>query len=302
MDSALKESATTTSAPESALRRRSFIRGAYGRFVARRLVLVGVVLVLLLAFFAIFGRLIAPYDPIKQDLLHVLSSPSSAHPLGTDELGRDILSRLLAGSTISLQVGIVAVLMASLPGVLVGAAVGYRGGWADSVVMRMLDGLMAFPSLVLALTIVSVLGASVFNIMFAIAVTSFPHYARLVRGQVLACREFDFILAIRSVGATDTRIVLRHVLPNVISPVLVQGSLGIGFAIMAEAGLSFLGLGIQPPTPTWGSMIQVGFQYLDVAPWLVIAPGTMIFMAVLGFNLLGDGLREALDPHLRPAK
>lgn len=302
MGSALEESATTTSSQERSVRRRSFIVGAYRRFVARRLVLVGVLLVLLLALFAIFGRLIAPYDPIKQDLLHVLSQPSSAHPLGTDELGRDILSRVLAGSTISLQVGIVAVLMASVPGVLVGAVVGYRGGWADNVVMRVLDGLMAFPSLVLALTIVSVLGASVFNIMLAIAVTSFPHYARLVRGQVLACREFDFILAIRSVGANDTRIVLRHILPNVISPVLVQGSLGIGFAIMAEAGLSFLGLGIQPPTPTWGSMIQVGFQYLDVAPWLVIAPGTMIFMAVLGFNLLGDGLREALDPHLRPTK
>jgi peptide/nickel transport system permease protein len=302
MGSALKEPAMTKTVSERSLRRRSSLAGAYRRFVARRLVIVGVFLVLLLAFFAVFGRVIAPYDPIKQDLLNVLSPPSSAHRLGSDELGRDILSRLLAGSTISLQVGIAAVLMASLPGVLVGAAVGYRGGWADNIVMRVLDGLMAFPSLVLALTIVSVLGASVYNIMLAIAVTSFPHYARLVRGQVLACREFDFILAIRSVGATDARIILRHILPNVISPVLVQGSLGVGFAITAEAGLSFLGLGIQPPTPTWGSMIQVGFQYLDVAPWLVIAPGTMIFMAVLGFNLLGDGLREALDPHLRPTK
>jgi ABC-type dipeptide/oligopeptide/nickel transport system permease subunit len=138
--------------------------------------------------------------------------------------------------------------------------------------------------------------------MLAIAVTSFPHYARLVRGQVLAVREFEYITAIRTVGARDTRIVFRHILPNVISPVLVQASLGVGFAITAEAGLSFLGLGVQPPTPTWGSMIQVGFQYLEIAPWLVMAPGTLIFMAVLGFNLFGDGIREALDPHLRPVR
>lgn len=293
----------TTRLPKDRARsRRSFLIGAFYRFIARRLVLVGVVLVLTLTFLAIFGRIIAPYDPIKQDLMNVVGPPSPAHPLGTDELGRDILSRLLTGSTVSLQVGIVAVLMASIPGVIVGVTTGYRGGWADNVVMRIVDGFMAFPSLILALTIVSVLGASVFNVMLAIAVASFPHYARLVRGQVLACREFDYILAIRSVGAREARIVYRHVLPNVISPVIVQGSLGVGFAIEAEAGLSFLGLGIQPPTPTWGTMIQVGFQYLDVAPWLVIAPGTMIFMAVLGFNLLGDGLREALDPHLRPVK
>lgn len=294
---------TTSVADERrVLPRQSFLVGAFYRFIARRLVLVGVVLVFILTFLAIFGRIIAPYDPIKQDLVNVLAPPSSTHLLGTDELGRDILSRLLTGSTISLQVGIVAVLMASIPGVIIGVTVGYRGGWADNVVMRILDGFMAFPSLVLALTIVSVLGASVLNVMLAIAVTSFPHYGRLVRGQVLACREFDYILAIRSVGARDTRIIFRHVLPNVLSPVLVQASLGVGFAITAEAGLSFLGLGIQPPTPTWGTMIQVGFQYLEVAPWLVMAPGTMIFIAVLGFNLLGDGLREALDPHLRPVK
>jgi peptide/nickel transport system permease protein len=164
--------------------------------------------------------------------------------------------------------------------------------------MRVLDGLMALPSLILAMTIVAMLGPSLVNVIIAIAVTSFPHYARLVRGQVLAAREYDYILAIRSVGARDARIMFRHLLPNVISPVLVQASLGVGFAIMAEAGLSFLGVGVQPPTPTWGTMIQVGFQYLEVAPGLVMAPGALIFLAVLGFNLLGDGLREALDPRL----
>jgi peptide/nickel transport system permease protein len=291
-----------TFAPVSAPRTRSWLGGAARRFVARRLVIVGVVLVTVLVFLGLFGKFIAPYNPIKQDLQSVLAAPTAAHLLGTDELGRDILSRLLYGASISLQVGIGAVLIASIPGVALGMSVGYRGGAVDNIVMRVLDGLMAFPALILALTIVSVLGSNLFNVMLAIAVTSFPHYARLVRGQVLAVREFEYITAIRTVGARDTRIIFRHILPNVISPVLVQASLGVGFAITAEAGLSFLGLGVQPPTPTWGSMIQVGFQYLEIAPWLVMAPGTLIFMAVLGFNLFGDGIREALDPHLRPVR
>jgi peptide/nickel transport system permease protein len=297
VDSAIPQIALRQPVP--AVRPRTFLSGALHRFVARRLVLVGVVLVTILVLIGIFGRFLAPYRPIAQDLTGVLAAPSASHWLGTDELGRDVLSRLLYGATISLQVGIAAVLIASVPGVILGTYVGYRRGLVDNIVMRIMDGLMAFPALILALTIVAVLGSNIFNVMLAIAVTSFPHYARLVRGQVLAVREYDYVLAVRSVGARDRRIIFRHIMPNVISPVLVQASLGVGFAIMAEAGLSFLGLGIQPPTPTWGSMIQVGFQYLETAPWLVMAPGTMIFMAVLGFNLLGDGLREALDPHLR---
>jgi peptide/nickel transport system permease protein len=299
MASTLQQQIAIGPAIPAAVHSRSSLAKAWHRFVARRLVLVGVVLVAVLVFIGAFGRFLAPYSPITQDLASVLASPSAKHWLGTDELGRDILSRLLFGATISLQVGIMAVLMACIPGVIVGMVVAYRGGWLDNVVMRVFDGLMAFPALILALTIVSVLGPNIFNVMLAIAVTSFPHYARIVRGQVLAVREFDYVLSVRSVGARDRRIIFGHILPNVISPVLVQASLGVGFAIVAEAGLSFLGLGIQPPTPTWGSMIQVGFQYLEIAPWLVMAPGTMIFMSVLGFNLLGDGLREALDPHLR---
>ncbi len=283
-------------------RPRSFLASALRRFIARRVVLVGVVLVTILVFIGIFGRFLAPHNPVSQDLQNVLGQPSASHLLGTDELGRDILSRLLWGASVSLQVGIAAVLMASIPGVVVGMVVAYRGGWIDNVVMRVLDGIMAFPSLILALTIVAVLGSNLFNVMLAIGVTSFPHYARIVRGQVLSVREYDFVLAVRAVGARDARIIFRHIMPNVISPVLVQASLGVGFAIMAEADLSFLGVGVQPPTPSWGTMIQVGFQYLEIAPWLVMAPGTMIFMAVLGFNLLGDGLREALDPHLRYGK
>ena len=271
---------------------------AVRRFFARRLVVLGVILVAVLAFTGVFGRLFAPYNPVAQDLVNVLAAPTPRHWLGTDELGRDTLSRLLWGATTSLQIGIGSVLLASVPGVIVGMTVAYRGDWLDYIVMRIMDGLMALPSLILALTIVAVLGPNLFNVMLAIAVTSFPHYARIVRGQVLAAREYDYVLAIRSVGARDARIIFRHLLPNVISPVLVQASLGVGFAIVAEAGLSFLGVGVQPPTPTWGAMIQVGFQYLETAPWLVMAPGTMIFMAVLGFNLLGDGLREALDPRL----
>jgi peptide/nickel transport system permease protein len=281
---------------------RSLRSAALQRFFARRLVVLGVVLVAFLTLMGVFGRFFAPYSPVTQDLINVLSPPSPKHWLGTDELGRDILSRLLWGSTTSLQVGIGSVLLACIPGVIVGITVAYRGGWLDYVVMRILDGLMALPSLILALTIVAVLGPNLFNVILAIAVTSFSHYARLVRGQVLAAREYDYILAIRSVGAGDARIVFRHLLPNVISPVLVQASLGVGFAIVAEAGLSFLGVGVQPPTPTWGTMIQVGFQYLESAPWLEMAPGAMIFIAVLGFNLLCDGLREALDPHLTKSR
>jgi peptide/nickel transport system permease protein len=297
MDSALPQIAVRPPRPTE--RSRSFASSALRRFAARRVVLVGTVLVWILMFLGLLGHFVAPYSPIAQDLNNVLGQPSATHWLGTDELGRDILSRLLWGAATSLEVGIGAVLLASIPGVIVGVSVAYRGGWIDNVVMRILDGLMAFPALILALTIVAVLGSSVFNVILAIAITSFPHYARIVRGQVLTVREHDFVLAVRSVGARDARIVFKHILPNVISPVLVQASLGVGFAIVAEAGLSFLGVGIQPPTPSWGTMIQVGFQYLEVAPWLVMAPATMIFMAVLGFNLLGDGLREALDPHLR---
>jgi ABC-type dipeptide/oligopeptide/nickel transport system permease subunit len=300
VDSALPQIAVGQ--PVRAERHRSFLAGALRRLVGRRVVFVGVVLVIILAFLGLLGRFLAPYSPTTQDLTHVLGQPSSAHWLGTDELGRDILSRLLWGAATSLQVGLGAVLLACIPGVIVGVSVAYRGGWVDNSVMRVLDGLMAFPSLILALTIVAVLGSSLFNVILAIAITSFPHYARIARGQVLSVREHDYVLAVRSVGARDTRIVFRHILPNTISPVLVQASLGVGFAIVAEAGLSFLGVGIQPPTPSWGTMIQVGFQYLEVAPWLVMAPATMIFMAVLGFNLLGDGLREALDPHLRATR
>lgn len=270
------------------------------RVTARPLFLFGVALVSALVFVAVFGPMLVAYSPLEQDSINPpLAPPDAAHLMGTDFLGRDAFARLVYGAGVSLQVGVAAVALAAGPGIVLGLVAVYRGGWVDDVINRFFDALMAFPSLVLALTIVAVLGPSLLNVVLAIAIASLPQYARLVRGQVLAVREFEYVTAIRAAGAGDTRIMFRHVLPNVISPTLVQASLGVGFAITAEASLSFLGLGVQPPSPTWGSMIQTGFQYLEVAPWLVIAPGTMIFMAVLGFNLLGDGIREALDPHLR---
>jgi ABC-type dipeptide/oligopeptide/nickel transport system permease subunit len=252
---------------------------------------------------ATFGPFLVAYNPLQPDTVNPpLAPPNSAHLLGTDFLGRDALARLVYGAGVSLQVGVAAVLLASIPGIVIGIVGAYRGGWLDDIINRLFDSVMAFPSLVLALAIVAVVGPTLLNVEVAIAVASLPQYARLVRGQVLAVREFEYITAVRAAGAGDARIMFRHVLPNVISPALVQASLGVGFAITSEASLSFLGVGVQPPAPTWGSMIQTGFEYLTVAPWLVIAPATMIFVAVLGFNLLGDGLREALDPHMRTAR
>jgi ABC-type dipeptide/oligopeptide/nickel transport system permease subunit len=248
---------------------------------------------------AVLAPALAPYPPNAQNFMRVLQPPGPAHWLGTDDLGRDILSRLLFGARISLQVGMVAVLLAVAVGLPLGLVVGYVGGRLDEVVMRVVDGLMSLPPLVLALTITAVLGSGIQNAMLAIAVVSMPTYARLMRGQVLSVRENDYIRAIVASGAATPRILFRHVLPNSIQPIVVQGSLGVGFAIITESSLSFIGLGARPPTATWGSMVQVGFQYLETAPWFVLAPALMIFVAVLGFNVLGDGLRDALDPSLR---
>jgi peptide/nickel transport system permease protein len=294
--------ANTLAAAEPVRAPKPRLIGFARRVRARPLFLLGIALVSALVLVAVLGPFIVQYSPIEQDTVNPpLAPPSAAHLMGTDYLGRDALSRLLYGAGVSLQVGIASVALASIPGIVLGMIAVYRGGWLDDLINRFLDALMAFPSLVLALAIVAVVGPSLLNVELAIAVASLPHYARLVRGQVLAVREFEYVTAIRAVGARDVRIMFLHVLPNVISPTLVQASLGVGFAITAEASLSFLGLGVQPPAPTWGSMIQTGFQYLEVAPWLVVAPGTMIFVAVLGFNLLGDGIREALDPHMRSA-
>jgi ABC-type dipeptide/oligopeptide/nickel transport system permease subunit len=233
------------------------------------------------------------------DYTALLAEPSLRHPLGTDDLGRDILSRMLYGARLSLAVSIGAVALAVGIGVPLGLLAGYVGGFIEEALMRVVDSVMALPSLVLALTITAVLGPGLVNAMLAIAIVSVPTFTRLTRGQVLSVKQNEYVLAARAVGVRPLLIVLRHVLPNAVNPVIVQAALGIGFAIITESSLSFIGLGAQPPTATWGSMVQVGFQYLETAPWFALAPAAAIFVAVLGFNMLGEGLREILDPTSR---
>jgi peptide/nickel transport system permease protein len=247
---------------------------------------------------AVLAPLIAPYDPAHQDLDLMLTGPSGAHLFGADELGRDILSRTLYGAQISLQVGVIAVMIAALLGIPLGLFAGYLGGWTDEVAMRLIDGLLAFPPLVLALGISGALGPSLNNLMVAVGIVYTPLFARVVRGQVLGVRQLEYVAAARLLGARGIRIILRHILPNVLASVIVLASLQIASAILAEAALSFLGLGVQPPTPSWGYMVNVGRNYMDQAPWLVIAPGAAILLTVLAFNFIGDGARDALDPRM----
>ncbi len=253
----------------------------------------GILLVLILG--ALFAPIIAPYDPDAIDYRALLQPPSANHWLGTDELGRDIFSRLLFGARLSLLVGFASVLLGVCVGVPTGLIAGYMGKMVDEVLMRILDSIIALPPLVLALTISAVLGPGLVNATIAIAIVTIPTYARLTRGQVISIKNNDYVLAARSVGIRPSLVLVRHILPNVISPVIVQATLGIGFAIILESSLSFIGLGAQPPTSTWGSMVQVGFDYLEMAPWFVMSPSIAIFVAVLGANLLGDGLRSQTD-------
>lgn len=249
--------------------------------------------------FAIFAPRLAPYDPIVQNTSALLVPPTPAHWLGTDELGRDTLSRLIFGARASLGVALGATAIALVCGLVVGLIAGYRGGWVESVLMRMMDGLLAFPALVLALAITASLGPNARNAAIAIGVTGIPAFARLVRGQVVATKSLDFVAGANAVGASGVRIVVRHILPNISAPIIVQTSLAVPAAIIAEAVLGFLGLGVQPPTPSWGSMINDAKSYLEADPLLVIAPGVTIFAIVLALNFLGDSLRDALDPRLR---
>jgi peptide/nickel transport system permease protein len=247
---------------------------------------------------AVLAPVISPYEPNRQRLLEALQGPSAEHLLGTDENGRDVLSRILYGTRISLAAGIFSVSIALFFGVLMGLVSGYFGGKIDDVIMRMMDALLAFPTLVLALAITAALGPGLRNAMIAIGIVFMPIFARLTRGQVLSVREREFVEAARTLGAGHGRIMLLHILPNVTAPLIVQVSLSVAVAILAEATLSFLGLGVQPPEPSWGSMVSRGKDYLDLAPWLAFAPGGAILLAVMGFNFLGDAVRDALDPRL----
>jgi peptide/nickel transport system permease protein len=256
----------------------------------------GAAIVILAVAAALAGPWLVPYDPSAQQLSLRLAPPSVHHPFGLDELGRDILSRVLAGARISLLVGITVVGVSSILGVFLGSIAGYFGGWIDDVISRGIDVLLAFPGILLAIALVAVLGPSLANVVLALSVIGWVGYARLVRGQVLRAREFEFVQAARALGAGTTRILVRHVIPTTLSTVLVQATLGMAGAILAEAALSFLGLGVQPPTPSWGTMLNGGRLHLLDAPHLTIFPGAAIAVLVLGFNFLGDGLRDALDP------
>jgi len=266
------------------------------RFARNRLAVAGLVVFLLLVLSALLAPRVSPYDPNLQDWKVRLQPPSAAHPFGTDEFGRDLLSRTLYGGRVSLVAGVVPVLLGATAGTLVGLVAGYMGGRWDQILMRFLDILLAFPMIFLALAIVGTLGPGLFNAMLAVAVVSLPGYARLVRGQVLTLRERDYVVAAQAAGATHARVLLRHLLPNIVSPLLVQATLSVGSAILTTASLSFLGLGTQPPTSDWGEMLASGRQYLPDAWWLELFPGLFVMLAVLSVNLLGDGLRDYFDP------
>ncbi len=284
---------------------RAAPRGAGGgmRFVRRvlgtRLAGAGIVMIALVLSCALFAGLIAPYDPNAQDYLALTEAPSAQHWLGTDDLGRDIFSRILYGSRISLQVGIISVGIALSLGVTLGLLAGFTGGRVDNVIMRVVDAVQAFPSLILALAITAALGPGAGNAMIAIGFVSMTTIARLTRGQTLSEREREYVAAARVIGVSPVAIMRRHIWPNVTAPIIVQATLGIATAIVTEASLSFLGVGVVPPTPSWGGMLRIGSQYLETAPWMAIAPGIAIFLTVLAFNFVGDGLRQALDPRLK---
>ncbi len=256
----------------------------------------GAAIVMLAALAALAGPMLTPFDPAAQDLALRLAGPSGAHLFGLDELGRDILARVLAGARISFLVGLTVVSVSASVGTLLGALAGYLGGIVDDCISRVIDVLLAFPGLLLAIALVAVLGPSLGNVLFALTIIGWVGYARLVRGQVLRAREFEYVQAARAAGAGTSRILWRHVIPTAVPAVVVQATLGMAGAIIGEAALSFLGLGVQPPTPSWGTMLNGGRAHLLDAPHLTIVPGLAIAVLVLGFNFLGDGLRDATDP------
>ncbi len=277
------------------IRQPSFLR----RLLRSPSVILGGIIVLTLIAAAIFAPLVAPYDPIRQSFRIQLLPPSLDHPLGTDEFGRDILSRVLYGARWALFVGILADSIALVSGVTLGLLAGYYGGWVDAAISWLTDVMLAFPYLLLAMIVVAVLGPGITNAMIAIGIVYIPQYTRLVRGTVLSLREKEFVEAAHSIGMSSPRILARHILPNCGAPIIVMATLAIGWAIVETAGLSFLGLGAQPPTPEWGSMLSSGRTYMLSAWWIATFPGLAILVVVIGFNILGDGLRDTLDPYLK---
>jgi peptide/nickel transport system permease protein len=264
-----------------------------------KLAVVGGLIALAFLLIALFGSMLAPYDPISANIQDRFQPPSASHPLGTDTMGRDVMSRMLAGAQHSIKAGLIVLAIAVPLGVLLGGIAGLLGGWIDEVIMRVTDMFLAFPSLVLAMAFSAALGPSLFNAMIALSVVWWPMYARLVRGQALAVRETSYVEAARSRGARNWHIMFKHILPNCLSPILVTLTLDMGWVITAAASLSFLGFGAQPPIPEWGRMVSDGRIYMLRAWWMSVFPGLGIVLVVLGFNLLGDGIRDSLDPKLR---
>lgn len=285
--------------PELVRKRRSPFMDVLVRLSRSPLAMFGLAIICVLVFCAVFAEVISPYSPIKQDLMHMFETPSAAHWLGTDEFGRDILSRLIYGARVSLQVGFIAVGIALVTGGMLGAISGYYSGRLDNCIMRVMDVLLSIPQTLLAIAIVAALGPSLMNLMIAVGISAVPTYARIVRGSVLSIRSMEFIEAARAAGSSDLRIILKHIIPNSMAPIIVQSTLGVASAILNAAGLSFIGLGIQPPNPEWGAMLSGGRQYIRDFPHMTLYPGLAIMLTILALNFLGDGLRDALDPKLK---
>ena len=275
-----------------------FDKKSLAAFRQNKIALMGVVLLVIIAAMSLFADFIAPYDVREQNVKNRYQPPSMEHYLGTDEFGRDVFSRVVIGSRVSLMVGMVSITAAMIFGVLLGAYSGFKGGWIDQVLTKIIDSLMSFPSLILGILVVSALGPGIRNAIIAIAIALIPRFARVARGPSIVLKENEFIMASRACGATDLRVLFHHILPNLVGEIVVMGSLWVSTAIIIEASLSFLGLGVQPPTPSWGMMIKAGVDEIQIAPWLAVFPGLAVSLAVLAFNLLGDGLRDLLDPKL----
>ncbi len=293
--------ATTLGATEAIPEPRRGRRTVWTLFRRHHLAVVGMVVMGILIFIAIFAPLVAPMDPNKVSLANFREAPSSTHLLGTDAQGRDVLSRIIHATRVSLSVGIVAVAIYVAIGTVLGGVAGFFGGWVDNIIMRLADVVLSFPAIIVIITVVSIIGPSIFNVMLVIGLLGWPPIARLVRGEFLTLRGRDFVTASESIGAAPPRIIFRHILPNATTPIIVNATFGVAQAILLEAGLSFLGLGVQPPTASWGNILNAAqsFTILEEMPWLWLPPGLMIVISVLAINFLGDGLRDALDPRAR---
>jgi peptide/nickel transport system permease protein len=280
-------------------RQETLRRLFWKRFRKNKLALLGGFIVLFLFVVAVFAPWISPYDPGQIEIKRVLEEPGAKHLFGTDSLGRDVLSRMIWGSRISLLVGFVAVGIATLIGIFLGSLAGYYGRWADNLIMRFVDIMLCFPTFFLILAVIALLEPSIWNIMIVIGVTGWMGVARLVRAEFLSLKERDYAVAEKALGAKDFRIIFRHILPNALAPVLVSATLGVAGAILTESALSFLGIGVQPPTPSWGNILTAGKDNIEIAWWLSLYPGLAILITVLGYNLLGEGIRDSIDPRLK---